>query len=347
MLKTGASRPEIFDNIQMENTPESVKCIAIKLPWDLQDRILTFPFLHAISEVYTKAEIHFITPKKEIQVLNLLPFKAFYHEFDEDEISSFLDAYRYAANAKIYNADIFISLTNSFADACLGLGLRAKKRVGFSDNWKSLVLTHKVSRPVGHHVVEDYLMLFEVIVGHAVSKKLKVVSRDLQRIWDDETPYIAINLAPLRDLTIEQEWIDLCHFFEGQKIVFFSSEEQVKIQMVVEPFLELLPKKNTYINFTYHDYIELGRMLAFARGTITYAGPGGALSAYVGTSTLALYESEDPSKTGPFYFLSDVAVIGVNNPTMVNSTSDTKVMKDRKTFNMSEVFAKASDFFKL
>lgn len=117
--------------------------------------------------------------------------------------------------------------------------------------------------------------------------------------------------------------------------------------MVIEPFLELLPKKNTYINFTYHDYIELARMLAYARGTITYAGPGGALSAYVGTRTLALYESEDPSKTGPFYFLSDVAVIGVNNPTMINSTSDTKIMKDRKTFNMTEVFAKASEFFKL
>lgn len=324
-----------------------MKCIAIKLPWDLQDRILTFPFLHAISEFYPKAELHFITPKKEIEVLNLLPFKAYYHEFDENEITNVFEAHRFAANAKIYNVDIFISLTNSFSDASLGIGLRAKKRVGFSDNWKTLVLTHKTMRPVGHHVVEDYLTLFEQVVGHTVSKRLKVISRDLQRMWDDETPYIAINLAPLRELTIEQEWVDLCTLFEGQKIVFFSSDEQVKIQMVIEPFLELLPKKNTYINFTYHDYIELARMLAYARGTITYAGPGGALSAYVGTRTLALYESEDPSKTGPFYFLSDVAVIGVNNPTMINSTSDTKIMKDRKTFNMTEVFAKASEFFKL
>lgn len=331
----------------MENNPESVKCIAIKLPWDLQDRILTFPFLHAISEYYPKAELHFITPKKEIEVLNLLPFKAYYHEFDEDEIQNFFDAYRFAVNSKIFNVDIFISLTNSFADASLGIGLRAKKRVGFADNWKTLVLTHKMMRPIGLHVVEDYLKLFEQVVGETVNKRLRVMSRDLVRMWEDETPYIAINIAPLRELTIEQEWVDLCHLFEGQKIVFFSSEEQVKIQMVIEPFLALLPTKNTYINFTYHDYIELGRMLAFARGTITYAGPGGALSAYVGTRTLALYETEDPQKTGPFYFLSDVAVMGVNNPTMVNSTADTKIMKDRKTFNMLEVFTKACEFFKL
>jgi ADP-heptose:LPS heptosyltransferase len=331
----------------MENTPELVKCIAIKLPWDLQDRILTFPFLHAISEYYPKAEIHFITPKKEIEVLNLLPFKAYYHEFDEKEITNVFEAHRFAANVKIFNVDIFITLTNSFADAFLGTGLRAKKRVGFSDNWKTLVLTHKTPRPVGRNVVEDYLTLFEQVVGETVNKRLRVMSRDLVRMWDDETPYIAINIAPLRELTIEQEWVDLCNLFEGQKIVFFSSDDQVKIQMVIEPFLELLPKKNTYVNFTYHDYIELGRMLAFARGTITYAGPGGALSAYVGTRTLALYESEDPQKTGPFYFLSDVAVMGVNNPTIVNSTSDTKIMKDRKTFNMVEVFDKAYEFFKL
>ena len=331
----------------MENTPESVKCIAIKLPWDLQDRILTFPFLHAISEYYPKAELHFITPKKEIEVLNLLPFKAYYHEFDEDEIQNVFDAHRFAVTSKIFNVDIFISLTNSFSDASLGIGLRAKKRVGFADNWKSLVLTHKIMRPVGLHLVEDYLKLFEQVVGETVNKRLRVKSRDLLRMWEDETPYIAINIAPLRELTIEQEWVDLCNLFEGQKIVFFSSEEQVKIQMVIEPFLALLPMKNTYIKFTYHDYIELGRMLAFARGTITYAGPGGALSAYVGTRTLALYESEDPQKTGPFYFLSDVVVIGVNNPTMVNSTSDTKMMKDRKTLNMVEVFTKACEFFKL
>lgn len=331
----------------MENTPESVKCIAIKLPWDLQDRILTFPFLHAISEYYPKAELHFITPKKEIEVLNLLPFKAYYHEFDEDEIQNVFDAHRFAVTSKIFNVDIFISLTNSFSDASLGIGLRAKKRVGFADNWKSLVLTHKIMRPVGLHLVEDYLKLFEQVVGETVNKRLRVKSRDLLRMWEDETPYIAINIAPLRELTIEQEWVDLCNLFEGQKIVFFSSEEQVKIQMVIEPFLALLPKKNTYIKFTYHDYIELGRMLAFAHGTITYAGPGGALSAYVGTRTLALYESEDPQKTGPFYFLSDVVVIGVNNPTMVNSTSDTKMMKDRKTLNMVEVFTKACEFFKL
>jgi ADP-heptose:LPS heptosyltransferase len=332
----------------MEKSLESdVKNIVVKLPFDLQERILAFPFLHAISEYYPKAELHFITPKKEIEVLNLLPFKAYYHEFDEDEIANVLDVHRFCANSKIYKVDLFINLTNSFPDACLGLGLKAKKRVGFSDNWKSLVLTDKTLRPVGHHVVEDYLTLFKESTGEAVSKKLKVKSRDLNPIIQDETPYIAINLSPLREVTIEDEWIELMEHFEGQKIVLFSSDEQVKMQLQMESFMTKLPTKNTYLNFTYRDWIELGRMLAHAQGIITYSGPCGALGAYVGSKTLILYENEDPQKTGPFYFIADIAVMGINNPTLVNSTSDSKLIKDRVTFNMSEVAAKAWDMFRL
>lgn len=331
----------------MQNTPEIVESIVIKLPFDLQERILSFPFLHAISEFDPKAELHFITPKQEIEVLNLLPFKAYYHEFDEDEISNIFDAHRYCANSKIYKADTFISLTNSFSDAFLGIALKAKKRVGFSDNWKSLLFTHKILRPINHHVVEDFMALYELTVGQTNNKRLRVKSRDLNPIIEDETPYIAINLSPLREAMIEQEWLDLIDHFEGQKIVLFAAEDQVKLQMVMKPFLELLPKKNSYINFTYQDYIEVGRMLAFAQGIITYSGPAAAISAYVGTKTIALYENEDPQKTGPFYFLSDIAIMGVNDPTLINSVVDTKLIKDRKTFNMSEVFKKAHEFFNL
>ncbi|MFP5386157.1 MAG: glycosyltransferase family 9 protein [Bacteriovoracia bacterium] len=326
---------------------DSPKVIAIKLPFDLQERILAFPFLHALSEFYPKADLHFITPKKDVEILNLLPFKAYYHLFDEDEIKSVLDVHPYTANAQIYNVDLFISLTSSFPDAALGLGLRAKKRVGFSDDWKTLLLTHKMKRPVGHHLVEVYMNLFELATGQTMDKRLRVNSRALTSIIEGEEPYIAINLAPLRGPTIEEEWVDLISQFEGQKIVLFSSDEQVRVQMLMEGFLERLPKKNTYINFKYFDWIELGRMLAHARGVLTYSGPCGAASAYVGTRTLILYENEDPQKTGPFYFLADIAVMGVNNPTLINSTTEETAIKDRVTFNMEEVFKKAVDFFGL
>src|SRR5690606_28022880 len=113
-----------------------------------------------------------------------------YHEFDEDEIQNVLDVHRYCVNSKIPNVDVFISLTNSFLDACLGLFLRARERVGFADNWKNLVLNKKLLRPVGHHIVEDFLALFKELTGEIVNKRLKVISRDLNRIIIEEDPYI-------------------------------------------------------------------------------------------------------------------------------------------------------------
>lgn len=332
----------------METEKDSeIKVIAIKLPFDLQDRILCFPFLHAISEYYPRADIHIITPKKDVEVLNFLPFKAFYHLFDEDEIRTVLDVHPYTANANIYNVDLFISLTNSFADAALGLGLRAKKRVGFSDDWKALFLTDKIKRPLGHHFVEDMFALFDVITGQGNAKKIRVTSRPLTPILEDELPYFAINLAPLRDAEIESEWIDLISQFDNQRIVLFTSDDQVKVRLLIDNFVSVLPSNNTYETFFYKDWIELGRMLAFAQGVITYSGALGALSAYVGTKTLILYENEDPQVKGPFYFLADVSIIGINNPILINSTTSEKVIKERVTFDMNKVFDQACTFFKL
>lgn len=333
----------------MENPSASeqvapVTVIAVKLPFDLEERILTFPFLHALHEYYPKAELHFITPKKEIEVLNLLPFKAYYHEYDEDEITSVFDVHRYCVHAKLYNVDIFISLTNSFVDACLGLGLRAKRRVGFADNWKALVLTDKINRPIGHHVVEDYFALFSTLTGVPANTRLRVISRDLTSIVEDpeDEGYLAINLSPLRNPTIESDWVDLLSQFEGQRILLFSTDEVVKFQGLIGPYMASLPSQNRYENFVYKDWIELARMLAHAKGVISYSEALGALSAYVGTRTLLLYEHQDPQKTGPFYFMADVAVMGANNtPTQEGA------IKPRVRFNMDDVLNKALEFFRL
>ena len=338
----------------MEKLDNDIKVIAIKLPSDLQERILTFPFLHAVSEYYPKAVLHFITPKHQVEVLNLLPFKAYYHLYNEDEMNNVFDVHRFCANANIYNVDLFISLTNSFVDACIGLGLRAKERVGFADNWKTIVLTKKQPRPIAHHVVEDLNQLFQLASGENFDKRMRVLSRPLEYILPKEEdvteqpPYIAINLSPLREAVIEDEWIELVSLFSDQKIVFFASEEPVKVKVLMDSFLARLPKTNTYVDFVYYDWIELARMLAHSAGVITYSGAAGALSAYVGARSIILYENEDPQKTGPFYFLTDVAIMGVNDPTLVNSiTSTSDVLKKRVTFDMTKVFEKACEFFKL
>ncbi len=327
---------------------DEIKVIAIKLPFDLQERLLTFPFLHAIHAKYPLAELNIITPKKDIEVLNLLPFKAFYHEFDEDELNNVFDVHRYCVHAKIFNVDLFVSLTNSFSDASIGLSLRAKRRLGFSDNWKTLVLNEKTSRPVGHHICEDFFELYKTHLNANVDMKLKVMSRELPSVvpeWDT-LPYIAINLSPLKDALIDEEWAKLVHEFEGQRIVFFSSDDRERVNPIIDQFIARLPKTNTYSYFLQKDWIELGKMLAFARGVITYEGPLASVSAYVGAKTLILYDRRDPQREGPFYFLADIALLTSKDSTVTIQT-EPALLKGRTIFDMHAIHAKADQFFKL
>ena len=332
-----------------ENTGiDEIKVIAIKLPFDLQERILTFPFLHAINSKYPLAEINIITPRKDIEILNLLPFKAYYHEFDEDELNNIFDVHRYCVHAKIFNVDLFISLTNSFADASIGFSLRAKKRLGFSDNWKTLLFNQKTKRPVGHHYCEDFFELYKAHVNANVDLKLKVISRDLQPVvpeWDTN-PYVAINLTPMREGVIDEEWMKLVHSFDKQRIIFFSSEDRERVTPLIDQFIARLPLNNSYAFYLQKDWIDLAKMLAYARGVITYEGPLASIAAYVGAKTLIIYDRHDPQKEGPFYFLSDIALL-TSKDSSVTLKAAPSTIKGRTIFDMHAIHAKADQFFKL
>jgi ADP-heptose:LPS heptosyltransferase len=313
-----------------------LRVIAIKLPFDLQERILAFPFLHSLRELYPQAEMHFISPRKDIEVLNLLPLRAFYHEFDENELVSIFDVHRYSVNAKIFNVDLYISLTNSFADAVLGWSLNAKQRLGFGDGWKTIFFNQKINRLPGHHLCEDFFGLFKQHIQAEMSTKVKVLSRELEPIiTEDFSPFFAVNLTPLRELVIAPEWLEFIGKLDGQNIVFFSTEDHDRIQLLIQPFLARLPKTNNYQIFFNKNWIDLGKMFAQARGVVTYNGPASSVAAYVGCKTVTIFDQEDPQRYGPFYFLSESLVIGNGQA------------HQRERLNVDELVSKTFDFFKL
>lgn len=337
------------DLLNDEAPPEPrIKSIAVKLPFDLQERFCAFPFLHALRRIYPKADLHLITPKLQIEILNLLPFEAYYHEFDEEEIRTVLDVHRFCVNSKIFKVDLFVSLTDSFPDACLGLGFRAKERLGFSDGMKSWVLNQKTPRPSGHHLAEDFLSLLEVHLSQPEEFKMKVISRDLPAVIENPEiePYIAINLAPLRGAVIEDEWRELCDQFVGERIVFFASTDMEKILFQVQEFLDNLQGSNSYEFFKHQSWIELGKMLAHAKGVITYNGPAASLSSYVGTKTLILFDQEDPKRTAPFLFEGASNILQNSDPA-VNSVPEKKgeSIKPRIRFSVDQIFQRVGTFF--
>ncbi len=164
------------------------------------------------------------------------------------------------------------------------------------------------------------------------------MSRDLTPIlkdWEGQ-PYIAFNLFPPSEGKIDEKWVELMNLFEGQRIAFYCSQDQDKMQTLIADFLPKLPKKNLYFNFVYKDWIELGRMFAYAKGAFSLEGPAVTFSAYVGTRTLAYYHREDPRRNGPFYFLADINVLQSNAPANV-----------ARVIDVHEVFGRCSEFFKI
>lgn len=337
------------DLLNEEAPPEPrIKSIAVKLPFDLQERFCTFPFLHALRSLYPKADFHLITPKHQIEVLNLLPFEAYYHEFDEDEIRTVLDVHRFCVNSKIFKVDLFVSLTNSFPDACLGLGFRAKERLGFADGMKAWVLNQKTPRPSGHHLAEDFLSLLQVHLPEKEEFKQKISSRDLPAVMEnaEEEPYLAINLSPLRGAVIEDEWRELCDQFVGERIVFFASSDMEKILLQIQEFMDNLQGSNTYEFFKHQSWIDLGKMLAHAKGVITYNGPAASLASYVGSKTLILFDQEDPKRTAPFHFEGAINILQHTDPA-VNDVPEKKEVsiKPRVKFSVDQIFKRVGTFF--
>jgi len=322
-----------------ESTEEnsSIRVIAVKLPDQHQLKVLSFAFLHALRSKYPDAEVHLITSCYGIQVLNLLPFKKFfYHEYPSEEIKTPFDVHRYCAQAKIYNTDLFISLSPSFLDSCLGLGLRAKKRVGFKRGLNGLVLNEVYPWLEGQHVIENFYQLINFDGKH-----LKIYSRELSPIIEDFENYIAINIGPLLDGKIDEMWVKVCSHFQNQNIILFMDISEDKFILNQNAFIKTLNPQNNYKFFIPENHIEIARMMSFSRGVITRNGAISALSAYVGASTLILNDRENPQIYGPFYFLSEIKIINLDFKAAGEN------MDRPARFDAEEVALGAHDFFKL
>ena len=315
-----------------------VRTIAVKLPQEMQLRVLSFAFLHALRQVYPEAEVHLICSKQGIELLNLLPFKSFfYHEFDDQDCSSVFDVHRYCAAVKIYNVDLFISLSDSFLDSAIGVGLRARKRIGYKKGFNGLLLNEVHTWMKGQHVVDNYYQL----IGFDPQTSLRILSRQLTPILEKDLKYIALNVGPLHNGQIDQVWEGICHHLQNQNIVLFTDLCEDKFILNQNEFISRLNPKNNYKFFLSENYIELSRMISFAQGVITRNGVVSCLSAYCGSPTLILNDREDPQIFGPFNFLAEIKMMNID---FRPAGSD---MSKPAEFSAESVALSAFDFFKL
>ena len=309
--------------------------IAIRLPDKIEERILSFPFLHTLRKFYLtqleeeeQLELHLITKEEGIEVLYLLPFNAFYHPLNNEDNHSVLDAYRAYKNLKINKKiDIFYNLNLNFFDALLGVFFMAKKRVGFNKGNAQYLYSEKIPFQEGIHLQENYLTFLPRKEEEALP-----LSRKLPRIEGipPEAPYIVINLDLNNKGEIHSDWYEFLTYFEKRKIVLLCDSLALGEQAyVLQGLINNLGENHNQIEvFQIENYIEVAQLLSHALIFVSYNSPLVYISTYCGTKTLLLNEEEKVQELAPLDF---------SGPLILFSNKDPSLMEGGR-FNLEKVF---------
>ncbi len=324
--------------------------IAIKLPNELGERVLSFPFLHKLVQVYEQniAEsedhdevlyIHLISCKKDIDVLNLLPFRAYYHELEDEDIGNIFSMHRACVNFKLDRPDIYISTTPGFIDSSIGKNINAKKSIGYDVGKNKWVLSEKVSLLEGQHKSVQIFNLLTALsdreesVPHVQSRQLEPFYKDWQ-----ENPYTVINLDLLENGEINPEWAEFIELFTEKKFVFLASNyKEEDYEDFLAAFIAKLPDTNQYEIFTSKSNIDFGKLVASAITFITKSCPLMHIAAYCGAHTFYLNCGEDLQVMGPEFLRGDVRVFSQSDPAYFKEDS----------FNYAKIFDEVFTFIDL
>lgn len=300
--------------------------LAIKLPNDTQSIVQAFPFLHALNRLLVARwdnneiddfEIHLLCVKDSINVLNLLPFKAFYHELElEDTLNVFSMHRAIKNNIKLDYIDIYISTTKHFVDASIGKNLNAELRVGYGVGKNKLFFNRNIPYHQGQHQSDIFFSLLKGLDAPEDFVINRVGARDLESIVEDsiENPYIVMNLKPMNDQNeIDPQWEEFFDLFKDMNFYICSDKLDENIHDdVVSDWAKKINKQNNYRLINPREIIEFAKLVTYSKAFITYDSGLLYVSAYCGAHCFWLNESKAPATEFPEYFYSDVKRYGLN-----------------------------------
>ncbi len=246
--------------------------VAIKLPNLLQHRVLCFPMLHQLykylSEKLEEGEIlniHLFSIKSDIEVLNLLPFHAYYHELELGDLKNVFTAHRACTQIRMeLNLDLYISTTESFVDASFGFLLKAKKKLGFKIPRNSIFLNSYISpEPLSDIYIDKIYTLLDGVMldGDTVPKMRSIISREIDPLFKSHTQtYIVIDL-PLVKGEIDPEWKDLFSLCVGIEFVLMCSKlDPINAKIELKQYIEALAPQNNYKIFEHNSKIDFAKL---------------------------------------------------------------------------------------
>lgn len=253
--------------------------VAIKLPNSFEEKLGLFPFLHAVNDYFSRylkedevLNLHLIAMKRDIDILNLLPFKAYYHELELEDVKNVLNAHRACAQFKIENLDFFFSTTESFVDASFGKILNSKMSIGYSLLWNNFFLDKKVLLNGLRYTDKALPLLGSVIEEGQVLPRLRsVFSRELEGLKLRFSPrnYCVVNLTSKAG-TIDPVWKEVFDLVQGANFVLLCSDlSEVQSEIELKDFVKGLSEKNQYEIFYDRSHIKFAKLVSLSYGLVT------------------------------------------------------------------------------
>ena len=273
--------------------------ILVRLPNWLGDAVMAVGFIQALKQLYPNALISVITKKGLQELMNYIPGVQNIFVFNKEENKGLAGLWRFGKNIKKANKfDLFFCLPDSFSSAFMGWATGTKKRVGFKNDLRNLLLTHAYKKPKGLHRVEEYISLLEVYNGAKTSKQKVLLTHPFPK-----ENFIAVNInseASSRRLTIAKASEMITHLQKNthQKIIMIGAPKEKEF---VDSVVSSLPDKTNIENLAGKTSLpQLIKTLASAEVMLsTDSGPAHLANA-LGTFTVVLFGAGNENNTAPY-----------------------------------------------
>jgi ADP-heptose:LPS heptosyltransferase len=272
--------------------------IGVRLPNWLGDMVMALPFLHVLQQAFPAAAVSVVAKQGLHDLLPLFPPTKHRFQFDKRRHKGPLGAWRFGRELRASGPfDLFFSLPDSFSAALMAWGTGARKRVGFRNEGRSLLLTHAYEKPTGGHRAETYLSLLERFTEQA----LPLQPVRLQHGYRKEG-HVVVNInseAQSRRLT-ERKAVELLGALRAavpNTIVLIGAPKEV-------PFLHGVLKKfpeGAFQNKAGTTTLpQLAALLASAEVVLTTDSGPAHLANALGTHTIVLFGAGNEGETAPY-----------------------------------------------
>lgn len=273
--------------------------ILVRLPNWLGDMVMSVGFIEQLEKYFPGASVSVIAKKGIHELLPYFPQLDQQFIFSKDEYPGLRGLYNFGRKIRqAKNFDLFYSLPDSFSAAFMGHATGARKRIGYKNELREILLTNSYSKPKSIHRVEEYIKLLELFTGKeaaAVSVKLR---HDFER-----KKHVVVNInseASSRRFTTAKaiEIISSLRKNIDNEILLIGAPREKEY---VEAVLNALPEKNNIRSIAGTTSLpQLVEVLASAQLVLTTDSGPAHLSNALGTTTIVTFGAGNENNTGPY-----------------------------------------------